>query len=66
MGVFEIPVYEFKCVKCGHVSEKMLPIKSKMNSIPCEKCGYISRKIISNTNFMLKGSGWARSGYCKK
>lgn len=62
--MYLIPVYEFQCAKCKCITEKFLPITSEEN-IPCDKCGCITEKIISNTGFILKGSGWACSGYCK-
>jgi len=55
-----MPIYEYKCNKCGKITEVFQritdpPIKK------CELCGGKLVKLISNTSFILKGSGWFRS-----
>jgi len=61
----EMPVYEYKCKKCGKIIEAFQkitdpPIKK------CELCGGKLVKLISNTSFILKGSGWFKSNYKDK
>lgn len=37
-----MPNYSFKCTKCGHKTEKVVPYEDRLNadySPVCEKCG---------------------------
>jgi putative FmdB family regulatory protein len=34
-----MPVYDYKCQKCGKVFEKFLRSLSAASSVKCEKCG---------------------------
>ena len=59
-----MPIYEYKCAKCG-VVEVMRGIKEK----PLKKCPNCKNKVermISSTSFVLKGSGWYATDYAKK
>lgn len=59
-----MPIYEYKCAKCG-VVEAMQGIKEK----PLKKCPNCKRKVermISSSSFVLKGSGWYATDYAKK
>lgn len=57
-----MPIYEFKCLNC----EKQFEIMLKFNDdFPknCPDCGGIIKKLISNTSFILKGTGWYVTDY---
>jgi putative FmdB family regulatory protein len=59
-----MPIYEYKCPKCG-VVEAMQGIKEK----PLKKCPNCKSKVermISSSSFVLKGSGWYATDYAKK
>ncbi len=59
-----MPIYEYKCNKCG-VFEAMRGIKEA----PLKKCPTCKGKIerqISRGSFILKGSGWYATDYAKK
>jgi len=60
-----MPIFDYECQKCGHAFEQVV---YKVNDrIACPKCHSICiYKMISKTNFVLKGSGWAKDGYEKK
>jgi len=61
---FEMPIYEYKCNKCG-VFEAMRGIKEA----PLKKCPTCKSKVerqISRGSFILKGSGWYATDYAKK
>lgn len=60
-----MPLYEFTCEN-NHVINEFRSIKDETNEIKCPFCGKVAKKIISNSNFVLKGGGWATSGYNKK
>ena len=59
-----MPIYEYKCNKCG-VFEAMQGIKEA----PLKKCPTCKSKVerqISRCSFILKGSGWYATDYAKK
>ena len=52
-----MPIYEYSCAKCGKTTEAM----QKISDPPlkkCPKCGGELVKMISNSSFILKGTGW--------
>jgi putative FmdB family regulatory protein len=58
----KMPIYEYGCVKCGKTHE----IMQKFSDAPlavCPDCGGEVRKLISNTSFVLKGTGWYATDY---
>jgi putative FmdB family regulatory protein len=57
-----MPIYEFKCDKCG--SEKELIVK--FNDPAPECCGQPMHHEISKCSFHLKGSGWYVTDYTNK
>jgi putative FmdB family regulatory protein len=57
-----MPIYEYKCKKCGLVFEA----RQKFSDPPlsaCRECGGEVSKLVSNTGFALKGGGWYDQGY---
>jgi putative FmdB family regulatory protein len=59
-----MPIYEYKCNKCG-VFEAMQGIKEA----PHKKCPTCKSKVerqMSRGSFILKGSGWYATDYAKK
>jgi putative FmdB family regulatory protein len=57
-----MPIYEYMCGGCGKVHE----IMQKITDSPlkkCPVCGGDLKKMISNTSFVLKGSGWYMTDY---
>jgi len=56
-----MPTYEYQCDSCGvfEVSQRITedPLKK------CPTCKSKVRRLISNTSFMLKGSGWYVTDY---
>ena len=60
-----MPIYEYKCSKCGEIFEAF----QKINDNPLNKCKFCSGKVerlISQTSFQLKGSGWYMTDYARK
>lgn len=45
-----MPIYEFQCNSCKHVSEQIFKIHECPESITCPSCGSTSSKIISKPN----------------
>jgi putative FmdB family regulatory protein len=60
-----MPLYEYKCTKCGSVFELL----QKVNDPPLKKClrceGSV-KKIISPSALQFKGSGWYVNDYAPK
>ena len=61
-----MPIYEYRCQQCGTTLEVM----QRMADAPlkhCDKCGADAlEKLISQTSFILKGSGWYATDYKAK
>jgi len=57
-----MPVYEYRCVRCDEEFEVTQRITDEPLST-CEVCGGELKRLISNTSFVLKGSGWYVTDY---
>lgn len=60
-----MPIYEYECTKCGHISEAW----QKISDPPlrcCEVCNGSMKKLVSQSTFHLKGSGWYVTDYSSK
>ena len=60
-----MPIYEYKCEKCEKEHEVMQKMTEKPLTV-CQSCGGRLKKLISNTSFVLKGSGWYVTDYADK
>lgn len=57
-----MPIYEYSCSKCAHTFEEWE--KDFLDKeLDCPKCGALAKRLISNTSFILKGSGWYVTDY---
>lgn len=58
-----MPIYEYRCEKCGHELEAL----QKMSDAPltaCPECGQSTlKKALSAAGFRLKGSGWYETDF---
>ena len=60
-----MPIYEYRCRDC----EEEIEVTQRITDDPlqtCPKCGGALSKLISNTSFILKGTGWYATDYAKK
>ena len=60
-----MPLYEYKCKKCGRRTEKL----RKFSDPPlttCENCGGTLEQLLSSPAIQFKGSGWYVTDYAKK
>jgi len=60
-----MPVYEYECLSCGKRHEVMQKF-SDLVLTECPVCKGKLKKLISNTSFVLKGSGWYVTDYARK
>ena len=60
-----MPLYEYKCTRCGHEFEALQRVKDKPLAM-CPKCGGALRKLISPPAIQFKGRGWYITDYAKK
>ncbi len=57
-----MPIYEYECSGCGKRHEVMQKITDSPLA-KCPDCGEDLKKLISNTSFVLKGTGWYMTDY---
>jgi len=57
-----MPIYEYKCTKCGKEFEKVQRITDEA-VLECEFCKGTAKRLISRSSFVLKGSGWYVTDY---
>jgi len=60
-----MPIYEFRCKKCGSQIEVIQKMTDKAPA-RCKKCGGRLEKMISQTTFQFKGEGWYVTDYARK
>ena len=67
-----MPIYTYKCPECKNTKDVLCKIndddapfcKSCSNPVPRK---YVKmERVVGGGFFKLKGSGWAKDGYCKK
>ncbi len=57
-----MPIYEYRCTKCGHTFERM----QKFSDPPvtkCPECKGKVEKLLSPPGLLFKGSGWYVTDY---
>ena len=60
-----MPLYEYKCKKCGHQFEKIQKYSDRMVR-KCPDCGGVVEQMISGPAVQFKGTGWYVTDYPKK
>ena len=60
-----MPLYEYKCVKCGHRFEKIESVTASETK-KCPKCGAKAQRMASAPAIQFKGSGWYVTDYAGK
>jgi putative FmdB family regulatory protein len=57
-----MPIYEYQCGECKQIFEEwQKDFKERKHT--CPVCGGEAERLISNTSFVLKGSGWYVTDY---
>jgi putative FmdB family regulatory protein len=60
-----LPLYEYKCQKCGHRFEKIESLSASMTK-KCPKCGGTAERMLAAPAIQFKGSGWYVTDYAGK
>jgi putative FmdB family regulatory protein len=60
-----VPIYEYRCTKCGHRFEVIQKVNDAHIS-KCEKCKGKAERLISSPAIQFKGSGWYITDYARK
>jgi len=60
-----MPIYEYKCLKCGKVIE-ILQRSSEPRLKECPSCGGSLKKVLSAPAIQFKGTGWYITDYAHK
>lgn len=60
-----VPLYEYKCVKCGHRFEKIESVSASENK-KCPKCGAKAERMLNAPAIQFKGTGWYVTDYAGK
>jgi putative FmdB family regulatory protein len=60
-----MPIYEYRCEKCGNEFEEWQKFSDPVVDT-CPDCGGGVRRLISQSTFVLKGSGWYVTDYARK
>ena len=57
-----MPIYSYKCEKCGNVEDVLRKIEESDVPIDCECTGTMRKTFDqSGTSFILKGEGWYKT-----
>ncbi|MGH9452397.1 MAG: FmdB family zinc ribbon protein [Terriglobia bacterium] len=60
-----MPLYEYRCKKCGQHFEKIQKFSDEPFSV-CSECGGELEQMLSSPAIQFKGSGWYVTDYAKK
>ena len=60
-----MPLYEYKCRKCGHRFEKIESFSASTTK-KCPKCGAVAERMVAAPAIQFKGSGWYVTDYAGK
>jgi putative FmdB family regulatory protein len=61
-----MPIYEYRCDKCGHEDESIFPIARARKSIRCRGCGGRAIRVYSTPAIHFKGNGFYNTDYKNK
>lgn len=60
-----MPLYEYKCQKCGHRFEKIENMNASTTK-KCPKCGRTAERMLAAPAIQFKGTGWYVTDYAGK
>ena len=59
-----MPLYDYKCMRCEQLTERLVRTEPVLDLVPCEQCGYAAKRIISAGAGRQSGESrsiWSRS-----
>ncbi len=60
-----MPIYEYICDACGKKFELIENFHNDKEK-DCEYCSGTAKRVVSQSSFVLKGTGWYLTDYAKK
>ena len=60
-----MPLYPYRCTKCGHRFEKIQKFEDEAETI-CPNCGGELERPLTAPGFQFKGAGWYVNDYSSK
>lgn len=60
-----MPLYPYRCTKCGHRFEKIQSFNSEPETT-CPKCGGVLERTLTAPGLQFKGAGWYVTDYSSK
>lgn len=60
-----MPLYPYRCTKCGHRFEKIQSFSSEPETI-CPQCGGALERLLTAPGLQFKGAGWYVNDYASK
>lgn len=60
-----MPIYEYYCHNCDYIFEELNKGYTE-KTMECPVCGQQAQRLISNTSFILKGTGFYETDYKRK
>jgi putative FmdB family regulatory protein len=61
----QLPLYPYRCTKCGHRFEKIQHFKSEPEKV-CPQCGGVLERVLTAPGLSFKGAGWYVNDYAAK
>ena len=57
-----MPVYDYKCPKCGNVFDEIVPMSESLKEQACPECMTLSKRTFANqhTPIKLEGQGFTK------
>ena len=60
-----MPLYEYRCLKCGHQFERIQKFSDEILT-ECPECDGRLEKLLSPPAIVFKGTGWYVTDYARK
>ena len=61
-----MPIYEYRCPKCGEGTQSIMPVGKAYKSVRCQGCGARANRVFSAPAIHFKGSGFHNTDYKRK
>jgi len=61
-----MPIYEYRCAKCGYECDSIFPIGRARKSVRCQGCNGRAVRVYSAPAIQFKGSGFYNTDYRQK